>query len=368
MYGTIESTHSKIMEKINNGLSATNTLMDVVQSQEITEIYKNLQHVEENYTLDIIDILSKYYDDTSQEDTITNEYYRIICKENFVNIINDILSKLLEVFINLSKNNDHSQELSQARKLVEYSIDIVIKSMFHKKNYELCKCGGRMNMIPEMSILNCLSCGKIKTIIGTIFRDDQCYMQDGYKTKHVGYDTSRHYRFHMERLQALENKVFPPEVINNMEYIINRDKYDRNSLNCEIIRKILKDPKVKSTKLNDHAPLLVKTLGGPSPPQLNFQENKIANIRFSKTMHLYDTVIPDGRNKPYYPYFIFKILEQLFKDDPVKIRILDYIHLQSRETVVKNDKTYEQICALSDNDDGLVYVPTDPARISNRNK
>jgi hypothetical protein len=58
-------------------------------------------------------------------------------------------------------------------------------------------------------------------------------------------------------------------------------------------------------------------------------------------MKLYDMVNPEGGNKPYYPYFIYKILEEMFKDNAEKSRLLDYIHLQSRETVIKNDKYYQ---------------------------
>ncbi len=83
-------------------------------------------------------------------------------------------------------------------------------------------------------------------------------------------------------------------------------------------------------------------------------------MRFNKAMRLYDIVVPGGGNKPYYPYFIYKIMEYEFRNKPEKLRLLDFIHLQSRETVIKNDKLFKRMCELADKNDGLVYEPTDP--------
>jgi hypothetical protein len=38
-------------------------------------------------------------------------------------------------------------------------------------------------------------------------------------------------------------------------------------------------------------------------------------------------------NRPYYPYFIYKIAEDEFKDNPEKLKILDYIHMKSEDTI-----------------------------------
>jgi hypothetical protein len=124
------------------------------------------------------------------------------------------------------------------------------------------------------------------------------------------------------------------------------------------MRKILKDPSVKLTCLYDNTPLLVKTFGGEPPPTLSYSERRIVSIKFNKLMELYNEIVPCGNN-PYYPYFIYKILERLFPQGHEKRCILDYIHLQSRDTVIKNDNIYKEICKLSNPEDELVYVPTD---------
>jgi len=394
MLGTIENTHTKITEKLKS-LRTTAELLEplsvkikraakshigrkyenivsVVKSIDFPKMNTDLNVLERDYNLSVVNILTDYYQN-NDENANTKKYYRVIMSENFLSRVTDLtnrssyivetLHKILEnhIVCKVEKKNIEC-ELNDVSKIITSIHSVKINNTLEKNNYEKCKCGYRMYTVPELSELRCANpdCSKVKNIIGTIFRDEQYHSQDGQKSKHGGYDTSRHYRFWMERLQALETKTFSDKDMENIEYIISRDGYTKYNLSCETMREILKDPLVGATHLNDHAPLLVKTFGGISPPQLDFQENRLCSIRFNKVMKLYDVINPEGGNKPYYPYFIYKILEHMFKDCE-KIRLLDYIHLQSRETVIKNDKDYEKICNISDESDGLVYKPTDPA-------
>lgn len=395
MFSTVESTHKKITEKINIVKTALGNIQEITQNikktltdttgkrvTECMQIIDSLQlnlnidaisTVENNYQLAVVSILSEYYNANNRENINTRDYYRVITSENFCGILDDAIQRAKNVLKNVysvlskfpPKQRITAQEieydLEKISEQLQHAHNIEIPNLLEKRNYEVCKCGTRMTVIPELSELRCDMCLKTKKIIGAVFRDDQFYPQEGQKTKHGGYDTQRHYRFWIERLQALESKVFSEDDIKNIEYVICRDNHPRRSLTCEVMREILKDPIVNATHLNDHAPLLVKTFGGPPPPHLDFQENRLAAIRFNKAMKLYDVVNPEGGNKPYYPYFIYKIFEEMFKNNPEKLRILDYIHLQSRETVIKNDKYYEQICELADGD-GFTYRATIPRR------
>lgn len=215
-------------------------------------------------------------------------------------------------------------------------------------------------VVPDLSELHCSSCAFVRSIVGTVFRDEY-HPQEGQKVKHGGYEPAKHYRLWIERLQALENKTFDADTLARIEYVLTRDRYDRRALTCEKMRAILKDPKVADTQLNDHAPLLVKRFGGPTPPVLSFHEHQLLFARFSRLMALYDLVRPGPGNKRYYPYFIYKIIEHEFRTQPVKLRLLDSIHLQSRDTVIKNDIIFKHICELADPVDGLTYRPTDPS-------
>jgi hypothetical protein len=402
MSSTIESTHNKIIEKIYISKKSLESMKQIIEEYkqinkpgkkfaEINNILDNLlvnllldefESIETAYNLSIITTLNDYYLLTKREDKITREYYRIITSENFcgklelliqqaVNIITQLYRVCAFKIMGKQETHDAESRLDVISRELLRVQNTEISSLVEKRNYEVCKCGERMTVIPELSELVCTqtTCGKTKKMVGVVFRDDQFYPQEGQKTKHGGYDEGRHYRFWMERLQALETKVFTDEEKSSIEYVINRDGIIRKELNCEIMREILKDAAVSATHLNDHAPLLVKTFGGIPPPQLDFQENKIISMQFTKAMKLYDIVNPDGGNKPYYPYFIYKIIEKKFNNNYEKLRLLDFIHLQSRETVVKNDKYWEKMCDISEiigTDKNLnpvrefVYQPTDP--------
>ncbi|MFA5522706.1 MAG: hypothetical protein WDA28_13270, partial [Castellaniella sp.] len=141
-----------------------------------------------------------------------------------------------------------------------------------------------------------------------------------------------------------------------IEYVLDRDSIRRSTLTTQTMRAVLKE--LKLSAYNDHSALLVVQHGGPSPPKLTFQENMRMTMLFNKIMDLYGTAVPKGGNRPYYPYFIYKLIEQEFGGgdgrpaDRDKLRLLDYIHLQSRETVIKNDKIYQRICELAAADAG----------------
>jgi hypothetical protein len=239
-------------------------------------------------------------------------------------------------------------------KQLEFLASIEIPTNFDKIDYKRCtSCGAMMEINAELSELQC-ACGLTSKIIGMVFRDDQFYPQEGQKSKHGGYDPSRHFKFWIDRIQGIENKEFPPEDSARIDAMITRERMDRMSLTIHNMRNILKE--LQLTKYNDHAVLLVITHGGVPPPRLTIDENKKMSILFRKVMSIYEEVIESG-NKPYYPYFIYKIIETEFRGNREKLQLLNYIHLQSRDTVIKNDKIYEKICARSD---GLIYSPTKP--------
>lgn len=368
-----------MVKEIDNVKSNKNTppnalwrvLMDTIH---INIVEDELNTLDVNYNLSIIAVLGDYYDSSTGEEEKTKRFYRIITSENFVSILNDIISKIKSMINTLHKvlglkifpkitSKEFEYDLDSCYRSAESAHNIILTMGIEKQDYEICKCGTRMTIVAELSELRCDACYRIKTILGTVFRDDQFYPQDGQKTKHGGYDTNRHYRFWIERLQALESKTFTEDIQTKIDYVITRDNYERRLLTCEQMRTIIKDPKVSGSKLNEHAPLLVKMFGGVPPPMLDFHENKRLSNKFNKAMILYDVVNPDSSNKPYYPFFIYKIIEHEFRENPEKLRLLDYIHLQSRETVIKNDKDYREMCRLAQETgvEGFVYSPTDPA-------
>lgn len=396
VYNTIESNDNRILDKLSlskkvivelqsisssiiaeidakKGQIKNKTLefiYDINNKLHLNLLLDRAESTENEYALAVTHLVSDYYSNPANESVTTKKYYSVISSENIAGKCNDIL-RLCQIAANnlgviLSKRAISGRDLKQLEDRmamvhndIEYAKSIEIGDYLEKGNDGICTCGIRMRSLPETSEMRCDLCMRTKKVLGTVLHYDTDSQQ---KTKHTGYDIVRHLKFWLERLQALETKTFEPEILEKIKYVMKRDGIIKTDLNCAIMRKILKDPYVDATYLNDHSPLLVKTFGGEGPPTFDYDEIKILTSRFIRAMNIHSDIHPESGNKPYYPHFIHKIAEVQFKDNPEKLRILLFIHLQSPDTVEKNDKYFEDICTVVDDpESGLVYTPTNPA-------
>ena len=105
--------------------------------------------------------------------------------ENTANVLHDCL-----VVTTKSMNKALETLLADISRQIEQLSNIEIRTQLKRTDYESCGCGSerKMMVLPEQSELKCDDCGRIKSIIGLVFRDDQFYPQEGQKTKHSGYD------------------------------------------------------------------------------------------------------------------------------------------------------------------------------------
>jgi hypothetical protein len=239
-----------------------------------------------------------------------------------------------------------------------YSIQSDVIAIENNADYGEC-CGAQMIILSETSELKCQNCFRVKIIEGVVFKNDQFFPQDGHKTKHGTYDSMRHYKFWMDHIQGKEAQTFDDDFIERLGKQLDLVQKNRRLITYSQMRAALKSPAMCATRHNDHISLLLKLCGGRPSPVLSHEENAIASFMFSRVMYLYNQLkLPNKKNKPYYPYFIYKILEQILRKSP-KLRILNYIHLQSRDTMIKHDGIYKRICESADERDGLIYTATD---------
>lgn len=423
MSDTVEAIHNKIVDKITGVKKALDLAKEMhriatecgkdAKKMPLNLIYDDVQELESSYNFAVADVLAKYYDgrraassiaapvddddddmrviiamlkeiktspvspstwdpfpyrvDMSQEQ-IVKTYYRVITAENFIARINESVVRVRGVADKIADLLPavYSPMAAKLKKQLDQIANIDIHMQMKRTNYETCsKCSSKMEVVPELSRLKCGKCGKIKTLYGTVFEDHQFYNQEGQKTKHGTYDPHRHFRFWMDRIQAKEHHEFPEEDLKKIERRISKYYPPPNEINCVVMRSILKDERLSS--YNDHVPLLVKIFTGKSPPQLSHNELRTFSVKFNKIIEIYEQVVKptikqdrDG-NCRYYPYFIYKIAEDEFKDNPEKLKILDYIHLQSDDTIIKHDLIYKQICENAPLDAGLVYKTTNSA-------
>lgn len=376
MSGTVESIHKKIWEKLDTLKQYLNSINNILAHEHglverrhinISGIENEYNIIYDKYNLSTIQIISQYYSDqflTEDDKEITKQYFKIIESENFQSLINDF-SKTIRIFLDhlvkIISNKKHIVIINNISKSI-ISSDILFDTNYKSGNlqkYILCKhCGLKPIPTQNMTQLKCEHCSALFNIEGEIV--DEQYNEE-QKSKHGSYDPYKHYESWINKIQGKKNKSFTANELNDIKYIIDRDEISEYKLDCKRMREILKE--VKLTKHNDYVPLLIKMFTNKIPPELTYDEDRKCFIKFSKIMKYYREIklhIIEKGNRPYYPYFIYKIFEYEFRDNSNKLKILEYIHLQSDDTVCKNDLLYEDICdrATNDGEIGFIYSET----------
>ena len=210
-------------------------------------------------------------------------------------------------------------------------------------------------------------CGTIRELVGTVFDDSQFYSQEGQKAKSGTFNPNRHFQFWWAHILAREpeeeigdksdpDNLYGEKLLLDLRAVVVRDRKVLRLLTVNDVRAMLRE--AGRTDLNKNVPLVLKKLTGVGPPQIaDAMAVRVENL-FTKAIEIGERVRRPGRvNRNYYPYYIYKILDQLLaEDDFENRRVLYYIYVQSKETVEADDADWEQICIeLAE----IAYVPTD---------
>jgi hypothetical protein len=235
-------------------------------------------------------------------------------------------------------------------------------------DYERCpSCGSDMAVDAGRSQLRCGECGTLRELVGTVFDDSQFYSQEGQKAKSGTFNPNRHFRFWWMHILAREpeeeigdkddpDNLYGEKLLEALLAIVVRDRKILRLLTVNDVRAMLRE--VGRTDLNKNVPLILKKLTGVGPPQVSDAVAVRVENLFTKAIEIGERVRRLGRvNRDYYPFYIFKILEQLLAEDDLETRrVLYYIYVQSKETVESDDTDWELIC---DELAEITYRPTD---------
>jgi hypothetical protein len=237
-------------------------------------------------------------------------------------------------------------------------------------DYERCPaCGSDMAVDAGRSELHCYDaeCGTIRELVGTVFDDSQFYSQEGQKAKSGTFNPNRHFQFWWAHILAREpeeeigdksdpDNLYGEGLLFALRAVVVRDRKVLRMLTVNDVRAMLRE--AGRTDLNKNVPLVLKKLTGVGPPQLSDAIAVRVENLFTKAIEIGERVRRPGRvNRNYYPYYIYKILDQLLAENDLENRrVLYYIYIQSKETVEADDADWEQICIdLAE----ISYVPTD---------
>lgn len=378
---TIESTNNKIIKKIGLIKTVYNQLRHIFQIFDKLKIkYENvlldneifaniflseIVNLENDYYADIVIIREKYYESemNSADVELAEEYNKIVMIGNYDSKINTHILNCQKAILctkMIGGGSDINIILENVIKTLKLAESLRIFGKEGGDDAEYCHCGGKFEYFTNVE-MKCSGCGNIKKFSGVDFDFHECVSGDLKNNTTQANDTLRHFKMWLTKIQARENKTFPPDLITRIEYIITRDNIKLD--NVYKMRKILRE--IKGSTHNDNAPLLMVRFTGVSPPHLTAEQTQRYCDKFLKVVAVLPKVHGTEHSKPYYPYWIrqFTIDEieaaKIAGDHVTAANLkllLNYIHLQSEDTIKKNDKLYAEICK---HEPSLVFRLTD---------
>lgn len=315
----IEIINQNITSKFLNLLSAT-------RSSKLRDLVAELQ---QDYEIETVSALCSYALDGNSE-----PYMRALIGKNFV-------VRMDALYEEIRMTNQSATAQIELKNYLATPIDVQAKEV----DYYLCKCGGKMNLFPASSEMRCPDCHYIQSLSGTVFNETNT---DTGINKRGSYETSRHCRFHIERILALRDPNIPEKDYDKIRaWLANNGKTRQiKTLRCKEYRRCLKE--IKLTDYNEYVPFIRQHISGVSPARLYDDEMRLLFLHFDNAATAY-AILNEGSktNLRFYPYSIFKILQMILKNDQTRFKsIVECIHFQRDDTIVANDRTWEQICDL----------------------
>jgi DNA-directed RNA polymerase subunit M/transcription elongation factor TFIIS len=370
---TVESVHNTIHVKINDGVALVDKVKTHLSNKIKTKNYvfgpldsisEDLKQIRTEYDIEVMDIVCSYYEGDAGA---ADDYFSFIATANPTDKIGELINQIYIVSTpiltqyNKRRGDVKDTEIEELYNLTHsVSTATLYKSESIKCTPDICdECGAKMFPISDISKWQCFSCGYEDDIEGMIFNSRQFYTHDHVRNrqKTPNQSETRHFKSWIERIQGIENKEIPACDRDKFLACFERDGVrPKTDLTYKKLRAYARE--LKMSTYNEHMTLLLRIFSGKSPPLLSHDEYKRVKHKFDHIMQLYHTVV-GATIKPYYPYFIYKAIEAVFKGDKNKLKLLDYIHVQYKNTLQKNDNIFEQICRLGETEGlGIEYKAT----------
>jgi hypothetical protein len=349
----IEIIHQNFETKLETLRSLFNILADGVIGLGCRGM---LDEVGREYQEQTLEILCDYFtaSDLKTKCQTVDRYMQIIVGKNFMTKLEQVHTVLRDEHTRPRDDKTGpvltAEQDTRVNLLFKQYQNTPVDTDIRKLDYKTCpNCRGRMNLDGPRSELRCTKCDYILTLKGMMYDENHMYSNDGSLAKRGAYETSRHCRYHVERILAIKNPNIPESVIGpggKIDRWLERNfKYPKLAT-CPDYRRCLKE--IDETKYNEHVPYIRQVKSGISPDRLFHHEMRLLYIYFEKAVTAFNEIKADERaNLKYYPYFIYKIIEIILHKPEDKKRlqsIVNCIHFQRDNTIVANDRLWEQIC------------------------
>lgn len=340
---SVEAAHYILLNKYYAAIDEVMAATLKVDDRGLAAILNELNALKTEYELETVEYIGDYYDNVAGA---SDNYFAAVLGGSYSSRLNGLIKRAqICVSALVSKKRIVKKDIETL--LAMDPNDDIITVEYEEINDDICKvCNSKMIPVAETSIYKC-DCGAVFEIIGMAFNKSQIYRTDGAKIKTPRVPTveDRHFKVWMERIQAIENKNIPQEHLNKIRACFMRDNIrPKTDLTYSLMRSYLQE--LRLTCYNEHTALLLKIFTEVSPYVLTMHEYKEISLKFIMVLEIYKET--EWRNKkPYYPYFIYKIIDCLYpsESDPPR-KLLSYIHLQKEDTLKKKDIMFAEICKI----------------------
>lgn len=248
-------------------------------------------------------------------------------------------------------------EINTIRLNREHKIEIQEDSEGDNKNSEsenICKECGNTEIIHDtkMSQLICQDCGYTEFYLDddTPQWSDEVQVSTPFK-----YTRINNFRVHLQRLQGVEAKTIPDEVIENLRQAFVSRRIDLLKVNRKMIRERLKDIGTKDgidhTKYYNNSPMILSKLTNQRPPILSqefIEELERDFLRIEKSFERHKDKFESNRTHFFSYNFVFNKLfrkmQEKYPDDENIPKLIDHFPLlKSRQKLVEQDRVWRYI-------------------------
>jgi hypothetical protein len=259
---------------------------------------------------------------------------------------------LLDAFFNKNKDELKDSIISNEKKNIQKYLTNVDDSFLDINNFiqqtDICRDCNKGEMIPveHEGILVCTMCSK--SIPYLVENEKPSYKEPPKEVCFYAYKRINHFREILAQFQAKETTQIPPEVIENINQQIKKERIKLSQITNKRAKEILK--KLGYNKYYEHIPFIKDKLGIKPPIMSAELEDTLCNL-FMDIQGPYAKYCPDDRvNFLNYYYTVYKLCELLDQ-----VQFLPYFPmLKDREKRIEQDEIWRNICDELD----WEYIPT----------
>lgn len=277
-----------------------------------------LQDLREEYMITVVDIINTYTTDQNNGSVLWMEYMARVSSNNLFGQIDRLIDDISEY--------------------------IPVGDDYLNKLLSECDNAKTDEVIIKQPITHCTECSMVHA--GNCHSDSADGAPSGssaHRKRHGSYDRGRHCRVALKKILTEITFALPADEERRIrDWFRQYPNNDILHVTCKTLRLCMRD--IRLTKYNMYIPYIRKILTGNTPVRIpQDEQDTICKRAEAAFMILKD---PYG-NMPFYQYLVYKVVDLLYADESNRRdSILSCIHLQRKETTVKNDSKWRRACEL----------------------